>query len=79
MGVRVPPGAPLFNGEYMEILYTIAAVWVIGAIIFFAFIRVEANKRDVEFNILQLIVAIFWWLWAIWYGCVLVGDWWRNK
>lgn len=54
-------------------------IWAIVAIIFFALIRYEAQKQEADFNILQLLVAMFWFLWGPWYAWTLLKEWWAKK
>jgi hypothetical protein len=62
----------------MDYLWIIFGIWAVVAILFFGLIRVEAAKQGAQFNILQVLVAVFWFLWGPWYLYILAKEWWNK-
>lgn len=60
-------------------LIVAAAVYLIVVLGFFAAIVVEVNKRGIELSAPHFIVPLIWPLWAIWYGYMVLSDWWKGK
>lgn len=58
----------------MIYLYSATGLWLFIGLFFFIAIRIEAVKNSHEFNVLQLIVAVFWPIWILWYGYTLITD-----
>lgn len=58
----------------MTTLAIILAVWLIPALIFYLLIRREGAKQSAQPNAFQVLVAVFWPIWLIWYAVILVKE-----
>lgn len=66
----------------MTAFYIILAIYLLVALGFFFAIHTENLKNEYQFNVLQLIVVIFWPLWGLWYLWVIGSEAfinWKNK
>lgn len=63
----------------LEFLGYVGLVWLIGTIVFYILIRIEAGKQNTEWKPIQLGVATIWWIWLPWYGWLLASEWWQNR
>lgn len=63
----------------MTITYIILTVYLLIAAGFLVAIQLENIKYDADFSFFQIVVALFWLPWAIWYLIVIVSEWIRNR
>lgn len=63
----------------MTIAYIILTVYLLIAIGFLVAIQLENIKYDADFSFFQVIVALLWFPWGIWYLSVIASEWIRNR
>jgi hypothetical protein len=63
----------------MLVLWIILGVYLLVAVCFLITILVEVQNREINLSSIHFVVPLIWPLWALWYICVVVADWFKGR